>query len=104
MTLVVTACTSGQSIKQDGQLRSFCAQEAELLINPVNSYEKPIESKLGVTILQSGRFIYRCEKRIGWMAVMYPRIGEKVDCKYRDDKYQCPIGWIKDELTTSNFD
>ncbi len=106
LALVVTACNSGQPFKEElvYQLRSSCGLEAELLVKPAFSYEKPVESKLGVTILESGRFIYRCGKRNGWVAVMYPKMGEKVDCNYRDDKNQCPIGWVKDELITSNID
>lgn len=106
MALVVTACNSGQSSKEElvNQLRSSCALEAELLVNPVISYEQPVESKFGVTMLESGRFIYRCGKRNGWVAVMYPKMDEKVDCNYRNDKHQCPISWVKDELITGNID
>ena len=103
LALLVTACVGGQSIKPD-QLRSFCALEAELLTNPVVSYEQPVESKFGATMLESGHFIYRCGERNGWMAVMYSKMDEKVDCNYRDDKNQCPIGWVKDKLITSNID
>ncbi len=106
LALIVTACNSGQPVKEEWvyQPRSSCGLEAELLVKPALSFEKPVESQLGVTMLESGRFIYRCGERNGWVAVMYPNMGEKIDCNYRDDKNQCLIGWVKGELITSNID
>ena len=106
LSLLVVACTNERAVRLVlvAQVRSTCALEAEQLLKSVTCYEQPIESKLDSIILESGRFIYRCEKRAGWTAVMYTKTSEKVDCKYREGKQMCPIGWVKDELTTRAFD
>jgi hypothetical protein len=100
------ACTSERFVRQESvdQLRSLCSLEAELLVRPVIIYKEQVETNSEVVMLKAGSLIYRCEKRPGWAAVMYPREGEKVDCNYRKDKRLCPIGWVKGELVTSTVD
>ncbi len=106
LTLAVSACTKEGPVKQVSvdQIRSACTREAEQLIKSVIIYEQPIESKSTAIVLESGRFIYRCEKQDDWVAIIYPEVGEKVDCNYRKIEQQCSLGWIKEELTTLTFD
>lgn len=106
LALAVFACTGKQVDGQNtiDRLRSSCAKEAELLVSTIILYKEQNISNSRAIKLETGRFIYRCEKRNDWIAIMYPKAGEKVDCTFRKDEHQCPIGWVKGEVTTSNID
>ena len=106
LALSVCSCSSDyiSTLIPEDQVRNSCKEEAELLVDPVVVYEQPIESGYEETVLESGRFIYRCKKHGGWMAVLYPRSGEKIDCSYRKKNQQCPLGWVKGDLKTQAFD
>ena len=84
--------------------RSSCAQEAVQLISAVRCFARPIDDAFSFVMLEVGRFIYLCREHNEWVAVMYPRSGEAINCKYRSANQQCPTGWVKDELVTRSFD
>lgn len=86
------------------QLRNSCKVEAEQLINPALIYQKQGKLNYGTVTLKPGHFVYKCEERDGWIVVMYPGKGEKVDCSFRTIENQCQIGWSKEKLETLNID
>jgi hypothetical protein len=54
--------------------------------------------------LQIGHFVYRCEGSDGWLGVMFPAVGEAVDCSARSTERACPTGWVRDKMKTLIFD
>jgi len=104
--LFVFSCANETNIKQvsTAHVRGSCSLEAEQLVKQVVSFEQPTKPKSVATILVPGRFIYRCEKRGEWTKVMYPEIGEKINCSYRKEVHRCSIGWVKGDITTLIFD
>ncbi len=81
-----------------------CEKEAVQLINPVKSFVRPADNTSNFVALDAGRFVYLCHKHDEWVAVMYPRVGEAIDCNFRSAKQKCSIGWVKNDLMTRSFD
>ena len=77
-----------------------CAGEAEQLAQPVAIYAEPRPGLARLAELADGRFVYRCERRGEWLAVMFPAPGEAVDCSVRSAREACAIGWIQGDLET----
>jgi hypothetical protein len=50
-----------------------------------------------------GRFVYRCERQGDWLAIMFPGLGETVDCSQRPPTRGCPTGWVQGDVTTAIF-
>ncbi|MDD5322944.1 MAG: hypothetical protein PHD43_20505 [Methylococcales bacterium] len=66
-------------------------------------YPAPKPSLAPVVKLDQGRFVYRCEQRGEWLGVMFPAVGEKVDCAERQPERACSIGWIRRETKMEIF-
>jgi len=73
---------------------SFCAKDAVQLIKPVYCFKQPTSDNPCFVILEDGLFVYLCRKHNKWLAVMYPRTGEAIDCNYRSTNQKCQTGWI----------
>ena len=78
--------------EMEGHVR--CAMEAEMLTEPIEVRETPALDAPIVVTLEVGHSIYRCGEKNGWFEIMYPRVGEYVDCEQRAEIYQCPTGWV----------
>ncbi len=63
--------------------------ESAALYSTQDGGEAPVQT------LGAGRFVYRCEERGDWLGVMYPAVGEKVDCAERKPERACSLGWIR---------
>ena len=80
-----------------------CAAEAEKLLLPVAVHVRPASDAALLETLERGRFVYRCDQRGAWLAVMYPEPDEPVDCSMRSEAPFCTVGWVNSELRTENF-
>jgi hypothetical protein len=80
-----------------------CAAEAEQLLRPVAVHAEPAPRSALLLELGRGRFVYRCERRGDWLAIMFPAAGEAVDCALRPPEHACPIGWVEGDVTTAIF-
>jgi hypothetical protein len=83
--------------------RAGCAIEAERLLQPAAIRATPLATAVLLAELEAGRFVYRCERRGNWLAVMYPAAGEPVDCSRRGDDRACAIGWTLGEIATEIY-
>ena len=81
--------------------RASCDTEARQLTESAALYSAPETAP--VAILAAGRFVYRCEERGDWLAVMYPATGEKVDCAERRTQRACELGWIRKDTHMAIF-
>lgn len=95
-TWIATAC-----VTVDGKLpvidRSACEAEASRLAAPVEVRSAPATHAPTVASLSTGHFVYRCGRTKGWVAVMFPAVGEAVDCRQRGPAQLCATGWVKGE-------
>lgn len=93
---IATACATG-----DGTLpaidRSVCEAEAARLTAPVEVHSAPAALAPAIAALSAGRFVYRCGRANGWVAVMFPAAGEAVNCRQRGPTQPCATGWVKGE-------
>ena len=80
---------------------SACAAEAERLARAVTVYATPAPGSAPLAELDEGRFVYRCERRGDWLAIMFPGAGEAVDCSVRPAARACPIGWVRGDVEAS---
>lgn len=80
-----------------------CASEAEQLLEPVTVHAAPAEGATLLLELARGRFVYRCERRGTWLAIMFPAPGEALDCSHRPPTRACPTGWVQGDLRTAIF-
>lgn len=83
--------------------RATCDTEARQLSEAADVYPAPKPSLAPVVKLDQGRFVYRCEQRGEWLGVMFPAVGEKVDCAERQPERACSIGWIRRETKMEIF-
>lgn len=81
--------------------RRACAAEAEQLLRGVVLYAMPAAGQPPLAELQDGHFVYRCERRGAWLAVMFPAAGEAVDCSLRGVDDVCRIGWVWGDVATA---
>jgi hypothetical protein len=86
-----------------GAARISCAAEAEQLLQPVAVRVEPAPWSALLLELDRGRFVYRCERRGDWLAIMFPAAGEAVDCSRRPPRRSCPIGWVQGDVATAIF-
>jgi hypothetical protein len=75
--------------------KESCDTEARQLAVSVRVYTAPDGSASPILALAAGHFVYRCEERGNWLGVMYPAVGEKVDCAERGPEHACALGWIR---------
>jgi hypothetical protein len=80
-----------------------CASEAEQLLEPVPVHAAPAVGSALLLKLDRGRFVYRCERRGEWLAIMFPAAGEAVDCAGRSAARACAIGWVRGDVPTRTF-
>jgi len=80
-----------------------CASEAEQLLEPVAVHAAPTEGAAVLLELAPGRFVYRCERRGAWLAIMFPAPGEALDCSQRPPTRACPTGWVQGDVATAIF-
>jgi hypothetical protein len=78
-----------------------CASEAEQLLQPVAVHAAPTAGSALLLDLAKGRFVYRCEARDDWLAIMFPAAGEAVDCAQRPAERSCTVGWVRGEVATA---
>jgi hypothetical protein len=83
--------------------RATCDTEARQLSEAADVYPAPKPSLAPVAKLDQGRFVYRCEQRGEWLGVMFPSVGEKVDCTERRPERMCSLGWIRRETKMEIF-
>jgi hypothetical protein len=108
LAVLLPACSAEKSAVQRGEAqppdRGTCAAEAEMLAEPVTVHAAPEASSPQMTRLDKGHFVYRCERRGEWLALMFPRTrGEKTDCSLRRRDPQCSMGWVRGNLVTELF-
>jgi hypothetical protein len=80
-----------------------CKSEAEQLLQPVLVFAGPASDAALLGELKAGWFIYRCDRRGAWMAIMYPAPGEPIDCSLRPARQACLIGWVHGDAPTMIF-
>ena len=80
-----------------------CASEAERLLRRVEVRAEPAVGSTVLEELEPGRFVYRCGRQGAWLAVMFPRPEEAVDCSTRPAGRTCPVGWVAGDLETEMF-
>lgn len=80
-----------------------CASEAEQLLQPVALHAAPAAGSALLLQLEGGRFVYRCERRGDWLAIMFPAAGDAVDCSVHPAERACPIGWVQGDVATAIF-
>jgi hypothetical protein len=83
--------------------RASCEAEARQLTESAALYSATDTGAAPAATLASGRFVYRCEERGDWLGVMYPAIGEKVDCATRRTDRACALGWIRRDTHMAIF-
>lgn len=83
--------------------RASCETEARQLSESAVLYNAPDPDAVPVATLAAGRFVYRCEERNGWLGVMYPAVGEKVDCAERQPDRACALGWVSKDTQMEIF-
>lgn len=83
--------------------RTTCETEARQLSEAATVYPAPKPGLAPVAKLDEGRFVYRCEQRGEWLGVMFPAVGEKVDCAERQSERACSLGWIRRETKMEIF-
>ena len=77
--------------------------EAEQLLQPVAVHAEASPRSALLLELERGRFVYRCERRGEWLAIMFPEAGEAIDCSLRAPERACAIGWVEGDLATAIF-
>jgi hypothetical protein len=100
---LVLACVAPAPAPRPADLAAApraCASEAELLAQPVEIYALPRRGLRPMAELSDGDFIYRCERRGEWLAIMFPDPGEAVDCSVRSAGNACAVGWIHGDPET----
>ncbi|HSA79294.1 MAG TPA: hypothetical protein VLE23_00645 [Geminicoccaceae bacterium] len=80
-----------------------CKSEAEQLLQPVLVFGEPAAEAALLGELEAGRFVYRCDRRGAWTAIMYPAPGEAVDCASRPAGRRCQVGWVHGDVPTAIF-
>jgi hypothetical protein len=83
--------------------RITCETEARQLSEPVAVYPAPKSGLTPIVKLDKGRFVYRCEQQAEWLGVMFPAVGEKIDCAEREPEKACSLGWIRRETKMEIF-
>lgn len=83
--------------------RASCETEAQQLNEPAAVYPAPKPGLAPVIKLDKGRFVYLCEQRGEWLGIMFPAVGEKVDCAERKPGRACSLGWIRRETKMEIF-
>ena len=77
-----------------------CTPEAERLLSTVTVFPQPTRETPELTVLEPGRFIYRCRREGAWLAIMFPAAGEAVDCASRAPARACAVGWVRESVRT----
>lgn len=83
--------------------RTTCETEARQLSEAADVYPAPKPGLAPIAKLDQGHFVYRCEQRGEWLGVMFPAVGEKVDCAERQPERACSLGWIHREAKMEIF-
>jgi len=84
-------------------VRATCDMEAQQLKEKADVFPAPKSGLVPISKLDQGRFVYRCEQRGKWLGVMFPALGEKVDCAERRIGHSCLFGWIRSETKMEIF-
>lgn len=102
--LLVAGCAqpaTQRAIRSDPPLA--CATEAEGLLNSTQVFASPSLEAEVVGQLESGRLVYLCEKRDGWIGVMFPGSDEHADCSERTEGDACARGWAAEPIETEIY-
>jgi hypothetical protein len=81
-----------------------CSHESERLVKSIVAYSSRTTLRGRRTLLNEGRYIYRCGQKGSWTEIMYPQVGERVDCSVRRPGFRCHKGWALGELKTEAYD
>lgn len=94
---VVAGCVAQQGSGTAAAAPDFarCDKEAQRLAERVVVHAAPDDRAAAVATLDAGRFVYRCEERGEWLAVVFPAAGERVDCSQRAANAACRSGWVR---------
>ena len=74
--------------------RQTCEADAVRLTMPVDIRAAPAAETETLVHLKSGAFVYLCETRGGYRAVIFPDAGESVDCA----AHPCRAGWVREPI------
>lgn len=92
---LAVAGVSPSSADDDGSFPSSCETEAVRLIDATPAFRSATADAPSFTTLGAGHFIYLCEVRRGFVRVVFPRSGERIDCTAREEANACPNGWLR---------
>lgn len=74
--------------------RRTCEEDAVRLVTPVEVKAGP-DAEAGLFLhLEAGTFVYLCETRGGYRAVLFPYPSESVDCA----AHPCQAGWVQEPI------
>jgi hypothetical protein len=79
--------------------RQTCEEDAVSLTMPVEVRAGPVADSETLLHLRAGAFLYLCEKRGGYRAVMFPGPDERVDCWQRSTTLSCRAGWVREPIS-----
>lgn len=103
---MLIGCANGVqtgAIHFQSPIRTTCDTEAQQLNEPAVVYPAPKPGLVPIAKLDQGRFVYRCAQQGEWLGVMFPAVGEKVDCAERQPEQACSLGWIRRETKMEIF-
>lgn len=90
LALAGCATSSGPAVD-----RSYCEATAVLLAEAATVVASPRAGAPVSAVLAPGSAVYLCGAQYGLVAVLYPRPGERADCRRREATEQrCPSGWV----------
>lgn len=89
---VVVACAAPSAAT--GFDRSACKASVVLLDEPARVFAAPRADSALVAVLEPKAAVYLCGPQTRWVAVLYPRPGERSDCTRRPAAAPCPAGWL----------
>lgn len=101
--LVVAVAASSATATADETFPGACEREAVALTKATDLLDGKGPAASSVGVLAAGRFIYRCETSDALVRVVYPRLGEPVDCTFRTAEMACPTGWLHRPLEVETF-
>lgn len=95
--------TLPSSADDDGSFPSSCEREAVRLIDAAPLFLSATVAGAPFRTLPSGHFVYLCEVKGDFVHIVFPRIGERVDCTVRAETDVCPTGWARKSIRTEIF-
>jgi len=97
---LAVAGAAPSSADDEGRWPAACEREAVRLIDATPLFRSAADDGPSFETLGSGRFVYLCEVRRGFVRVVFPRVGERVDCTARAEADACPSGWARKPIRT----